>query len=66
MVGEVMVIGGEAMAGITRTTLTIITRIIIRTIPRTITRILTRTTIRTRIAMVTGRTEATAIISNTS
>ena len=57
---------GEVTAGIIHTTLTITTHTTILTTPRTITRTLTPTTTRTRTVMVTGHTEATGIINNTS
>ena len=57
---------GEVTAGIIHTTLTITTHTTILTTPRTITRTLTPTITRTRTVMVTGHTEATGIINNTS
>ena len=59
---------GEVTAGIIHTTLTITTHTTILTTPRTITRTRTPTpTItRTRTVIVTGHTEATGIINNTS
>ena len=57
---------GEVTAGIIHTTLTITTHTTILTTPRTITRTLTPTITRTRTVMVTGHTEATGIVNNTS
>ena len=57
---------GEVTAGIIHTTLTITTHTTILTTPRTITRTRTPTITRTRTVMVTGHTEATGIINNTS